>query len=98
MPRGLSPRASSDNNFLSKYFNAFASQGALQGRTFLPARIYPGPDISELTQQHLPCFPAPVSQAFGINAYWMLYAKGYVLISTNKSTQFSPHSAAKLTL
>ena len=90
MPRGLSPGDSSGDTFLSKHFNSLASQGALQGRTFLPAQIYPEPDISEQTQQHLPCFPALVSPAFGINAHWMLYAKGYVLISNNKSTQFPP--------
>lgn len=90
MPRGLSPGDSLGDTFLSKHFNFLASQGALQGRTFLPAQMYPKPDISEQTQQHLPCLLAPVSQAFGINARWMLYAKGYVLISANKSTQFSP--------
>lgn len=42
-------------------------QGALQGRTFLPAQMYPEPDILELIQQHLPCFLTPVSQVFDIN-------------------------------
>ena len=90
MPRGLGPGDSSGDTFLSKHFNSLASQGALQGRTFLPAQMYPEPDISEHTQQHLPCFLAPVSQVFDINAQWMLYAKGYVLISANKSSQFLP--------
>lgn len=90
VPRGLSPGDSSGDTFLSKHFNSLASQGALQRRTFLPAQMYPEPDILEQTQQHFPCFLSPVSHVFDINAHWMLYAKGYVLISANKSRQFPP--------